>query len=205
LIRNDAVQLSRAPERFLGEAWARLVELKGDEDQALKALDHPEASFLAHYRREALKSNPSPERRKESQDAEEVAELTGKMFTKLHELGAKGRIVASGLYAGTGQRQTIPAELWPSAKLSFVAQSVSSGDFAYRNVTVALGVIDVEDATARMRAWLKKRREEQGEEPKKSLQGAAQKKFVEAFTVRAFNKAYGAVYGRAHGRPRKRN
>ena len=55
-----------------------------------------------------------------------------------------------------------------------------------------------------LRAWLEKRRDERGEEHKKALQQGAEKEFGKAFRVSAFNKAYGAIYDRARGRPRKR-
>jgi hypothetical protein len=208
LIRGDAVKLSQAPKRFLGDAWARLVELTGDEVGALKALDHPEPGFTAFYRRMVLKSgSASPERRKESLVAEEIAALTGEIVAGLGDLGAKSRIVASGLFAGTGLRQAIPAELWPAAKFGFAAQTVTSGVFAYHNVTVEPGVqsADVENTVARIRTWLEKRRDERGEETKKALRWPAQQEFGEAFTVRAFKDAYAATYGRVRGRPKKKN
>ena len=128
------------------------------------------------------------------------------MHEDLRVLGAKGRIIAFGLYLGTGLRQAIPPELWATAKVAFGAGSVVSNGFVYHNVTLELAAasVDVESTAFTMSAWLDQRHAQRGEESKKILQEAAREKFGEAFTVRTFNKAYGDCYKRPRGRPAKR-
>ena len=117
---------------------------------------------------------------------------------------AEGRIIASGLYAGTGQRQLVPAELWPAAKIDFGACKLSSETFVYNYVTVKRVTEAVETITKKMSARLLERRAQQGDESKKVLQAAMGEEFGKEFTTRAFNDAYGACYERTRGRPKKR-
>jgi len=208
LIGDTAVKLSQAPGRFLGETWARLDQLRGGEHRALEVLDHRNDGIIGFYRQENLKSNRlSLESRQRFLVEKEIDELRSAVKAELRDLGGKGRIVASGLYVETGQRQAIPAQLWSPAEFDFAAQSVTSGEFVYRIVTVEprIGSTATESTVAAIRAWLEKRRGERGEQHKKVLHQAAQEEFREAFRVRAFNEAYGATYGRVRGRPQKKN
>jgi glycosyltransferase involved in cell wall biosynthesis len=60
-----------------------------------------------------------------------------------------------------------------------------------------------DDPAAAIRAFIEERRRRQGDEIKKALREAAREQFGEAFTVRRFDAAYAAVYGRRRGRPEK--
>jgi hypothetical protein len=54
-----------------------------------------------------------------------------------------------------------------------------------------------------MTAWLRQRRDENGDELKKALSGEAQREFGGEVTIRSFDAAYSHAYGRKRGRPRK--
>lgn len=206
MARRDPVRLKEAPALLFADEWARLVALKGGAEQAQEIMAHPDPGFLTFRRRELLESNfGEPSHRAAALVAEEVDALVNKLRADLLILGAEGRIAAFGLYAGTGIRQPIPADLWPAATLDFAADRLTSNSFAYHFVTVELAgqSLHVESVLVAMRAWLVQRREKHGVELKKVLQDAAREAFGEGFRVRAFNSAYAATYKRTRGRPEK--
>jgi hypothetical protein len=203
---GDSIKLSEAPALFFANDWLRLVSLKDGEEKALEALDHPDPSITVVYRRQFLEANRhDPERRRTGLAQEEVSALITGLVSNLRNLGAEGRIIACGLYPGTGQRRVVPAELWLGAKLEFGACKLSSGAFVYNRVTVKRAAEPVETIIKRMTARLMERCAEKGDETKKVLQAAMAEEFGEEFTTRAFNEAYHACYGRSRGRPKKRN
>jgi hypothetical protein len=203
---GDSIKLSEAPALFFPDDWLRLVSLKDGEEKALEALDHPDPVMIVLSRRQFLEANQNdPEHRRIGLAQEEAYALIDKLISNLRNLGAEGRIVACGLYAGTGQRHLVPAELWREAKLEFGACKLSSGAFVYNYVTVKRAAEPVETIIERMTARLKERRDQQGEESKKVLRAALAKDFGEEFTTRAFNEAYRDCYARPRGRPKKRN
>jgi hypothetical protein len=200
--------LRESPARFLPDAWARLVVLKGNPAEALDALDHPDSGLLVHYRREFLAQGAgSAESRQRAARDEEIYLLTEKIVADFRNLGAEGRLIATGLYVGTGLRQEFPLELWADAKVEFAAGRVTSGNFEYHAVTVreAEHIADEDTLIGRIRAWLEARRCEHGEEKKSALLKAAGQEFGDELTVRTFNSGYSAAYGRKRGRPGKRN
>ena len=206
--RAAAVALLQAPERFLGDAWSKLVALKGSEDQALYALDHPDSGWVVYYRRGALSHGaPSVQFSQQAQEREEIYRLTEMIIEGLRNLGAEGRLIATGLYVGAGLRQDIPSDLWAKAKIEFAAGGVTSGKFEYHAVTMRepKKTADEDGLIEAIRAWIDNRRRQHGEEKKRALREAAREAFGDAFTVRAFNAAYTAAYGRKRGRPKKRN
>jgi len=108
---DDSINLSEAPALLFAKVWSRIVSLKGGEEQALQALDHPDPAIIVHYRRQFLEANRNDsERWSAALAGEEADALTSEVFSNLRILGAEGRIIASGLYVGTGQRQLVPAE-----------------------------------------------------------------------------------------------
>ena len=202
------VALGDGPARYLADAWSRLVELEGGEADALEALDHPDSGFLVNLRREGLSSGAgSVESRQRSKKDEEAYGLTEKIREGLRHLGADGRLLGTGLFVGTGQRQDIPPELWANAKFEFASGRLMSGKFEYHVVTLREpeGSAAENDLDITIRDWLSDRRLQLGDEKKSALQAAARVAFGDAFTVRAFNTAYSAVYERKRGRPEKRN
>ncbi len=202
---DDSINLSEVPARLFAKVWSRIVSLKGGEEQALQALSHPDDAFFVISRRRFLEANRNDsEQRRAALAGEEAYPLTSKVLYNLRILGAEGRIIASGLYAGTGLRQLVPAELWPAAKIDFGAGRLSSGTFVYDFVTVKRVTEPVETITKKMSARLLERRAQQGDESKKVLQAAMREEFGKEFTTRAFNDAYRACYGRSRGRPGKR-
>jgi len=95
------VPLAAAPERFVAETWARLAALKGSGAQALAALDHPDPGMLVALRRENLALGLLEPGRRAAAEAQEAAyALTVSLVEELRALGAQGRIVARGLFAG---------------------------------------------------------------------------------------------------------
>ena len=119
---DDSINLSEVPARLFAKVWSRIVSLKGGEEQALQALSHPDDAFFVISRRRFLEANRNDsEQRRAALAGEEAYPLTSKVLYNLRILGAEGRIIASGLYAGTGLRQLVPAELWPAAKIDFGA------------------------------------------------------------------------------------
>ncbi len=54
---DDSINLSEAPALLFAKAWSPIVSLKGGEEQALQALDHPDPAILVHYRRQFLEAN----------------------------------------------------------------------------------------------------------------------------------------------------
>ncbi len=202
---DDSIKLSEAPALLFAKVWSRIVSLKGGEEQALQALGHPDDAFFVLSRRQFLEANRNDsEQRRAALAGEEAYPLTSEVISNLRSLGAEGRIIASGLYAGTGQRQPVPTELWPAVKIDFGACKLSSGTFVYNYVTVKRVTEPVETITKKMRARLLERRAQQGDESKKALQAAMGEEFGKEFTTRAFNDAYRACYERARGRPEKR-
>jgi hypothetical protein len=202
---GDSINLSEAPALFFAKVWSRIVFLKGGEEKALQALDHPDPAIFVLSRRQFLEANRNDsEQRRAALAGEEADALTSELLSNLRILGAEGRIIASGLYVGTGQRQSVPAELWPAANIAFGACKLSSGTFVYNYVTVKRVTEPVETIAKKMSARLLERRAQQGDESKKVLQAAMGEEFGKEFTTRAFNDAYGACYGRTRGRPKKR-
>jgi len=206
LTRDGPIKLSEAPARFFADDWARLALLKGGEAKALEALDNPDPGILVFYRRQNLEfGRGTPTHLAAATVEEEAYALVHRLHDGLCTLGSEGRVSASGLFAGTGLRQAIPAELWALAKVGFGAGTVASNGFVYHNVTVepAATPVDVENVVAAMSAWLSRRRAERGDELKQILQHAVREEFGDGFTVRAFNISYGACYKRTRGRPEK--
>jgi hypothetical protein len=206
LSHDGPIKLGEAPARFFADDWERLALLKGGEAKALEVLDNPDPGILVFYRRQSLENGRgTPADRAAAMAEEEADVLVHRLHDGLRALGSEGRVIASGLFAGTGLRQAIPAELWALAKVGFGAGAVASNGFVYHNVTVepAATPVDVENVVAAMSAWLGRRRAGRGNELKQILQHAARKEFGDAFTVRAFNIAYTACYKRTRGRPQK--
>jgi hypothetical protein len=202
---GDSIKLSEAPALYFADAWLRLVSLKDGEEKALEALDHPDPPIIVDYRRRFLEANrDDPERRRAGLAQEEAYALITGLISNLRNLGAEARIIACGLYEGTGQRQEVPPELWPEAKLEFGACKLSSRTFVYNYVTVKRPAEPVETITKKMYARLVERCDQGGDEKKKVLQAAMAEEFGKEFTTRAFNDAYRACYGRSRGRPKKR-
>ncbi len=202
---DDSINLSEAPALLFANAWSRMVSLKGGEEKALQALDHPDPAIFVLSRRQFLEANRNDSKQRRAALAGEAAyPLTSELISNLRNLGAEGRIIASGLYAGTGQRQLVPAELWPAANIDFAACKLSSGTFVYNYVTVKRVTEPVETITKKMSARLRERRTQQGDESRKVLQAAMGKEFGKEFTTRAFNDAYRVCYERSRGRPKKR-
>jgi len=202
---GDSIKLSEAPALLFANAWSRIVSLKDGEEKALQALDHPDPAISVICRRQFLEANRNDsEQRRAALAGEEAYALISEQISNLRILGAEGRIIASGLYAGTGRRQLVPAELWPAANIDFGACKLSSGTFVYNYVTVKRVTEPVETITKKMSARLLERRAQQGDESKKVLQAAMGEEFGKEFTTRAFNDAYGACYERTRGRPKKR-
>src|SRR5271166_5524856 len=113
---DDSINLSEAPALLFAKVWSRIVSLKGGEEQALQALDHPDPAIFVLSRRQFLEANRNDsERRRAASAQEEAYALISELISNLRNLGAERRIIASGLYVGTGQRQLVPAELWPAA------------------------------------------------------------------------------------------
>jgi hypothetical protein len=205
LAGENPIPLSKAPSRFFADDWARLTSLKGGPAEALKALDSPD--HLAYYRSQILEQNLGTQQfRMELVAEEEAYMLVDRVHEGMRALGFEGRIAASGLFVGTGRREVVPAELWPTAKIAFGAERVASNDFIFHYVTVepAAATADIQSVASAMSAWLGGRRAERGDEAKKVLQDAARERFGETFRVQIFNTAYADCYGRSRGRPPKR-
>lgn len=116
---------------------ARLALLKGGEAKALEVLDNPDPGILVFFRRQNLEiGRGTPAYRAAAMAEEEAYALVHRLHDGLRALGSEGRVIASGLFAGTGLRQAIPAELWALAKVGFGAGAVASNGFVYHNVTV---------------------------------------------------------------------
>ncbi len=209
--RGAPIKLRDAPAFLFADDFARLAALKGGEAGALDALDRPDPGILAFYRREALAfSALSVGQRQEAEAREDADLLARKIVARFRESAAAGRLVAAGLFARTGLRQEIPPELWAEVKIEFAAGRLTLGEFAYAAVTVREAAADEpappaaeDDPAAALRAFLEDRRRRQGDEFKKALREAAREKFGEACTVRRFDAAYSAAYGRRRGRPNK--
>jgi glycosyltransferase involved in cell wall biosynthesis len=170
----------------------------------LEALDNPDPGATVALRRELLERNGGTPTSQAAAMAEEEADtVIHRVHDRLRALGSEGRIVASGLYVGTGLRQAIPNELWAAATVDFGAGSLVWKGLVYHNVELATAAPDIESIVAAMSAWLGKRREERGDEPKQILRHVAREEFREAFSVRTFNEAYAACYRRTRGRPQK--
>src|SRR5208283_2252100 len=93
------------------------------------------------------------------------------------------------------------AEVWKDLGVDFESDRVSSDWGCYNCVKVRAAAACYDDFHARLVAWLKERRSEQGREPRKILAAVAKTQFGGAYRVRAFNHAYRDAYGRARGRP----
>lgn len=178
MAREGPIKLSEAPAHFFADDWARLASLKGGEAKALEALGHPDPGLLIFYRRQRLELNlGTPASRVAAMAEEEADALVHRLRDGLCALGSEERIVASGLYVGTGQRQAIPWEFWATAEIDFGAGTVSANGFAYHNVRAerANAPADAESVATAMRAWLDRRRAKHGDELKKKLIEAARR------------------------------
>jgi len=206
--RGAPINLRDAPASLFADDFARLAALKGGEAEALEALDRPDPGILAFYRREASAFGALSVGRRQEAEAQEDADLLARtLVARIRDSAAAGLLAAAGLFARTGLRQEISPELWAEAKIEFAAGRLTLGEFAYAAVTVipgtSPGTAAQDDAAQAIRAFIAERRRRQGDELKKALREAAREKFGEAFTVRRFDAAYSAVYGRRRGRPSK--
>src|ERR1700730_16921506 len=103
---DDSITLSEAPALLFAKVWSRIVSLKGGEEKALQALDHPDPAIIVINRHQFLEANRNDsERRRAALAAEDADALISELLSNLCNLGAEGRIIACGLYAGTGRRQ----------------------------------------------------------------------------------------------------
>ena len=198
--------LPEAISHLFSKEWARLVELRGGEAKALEAMDRPDPAFLVFYRQEMLSiAKPDSELKMKALRDEEADGLVTSILAELRRLGAIGRIVASGILANSCERQTIPTEFWEQANVRINTGLLISGAFECHHVRLALGANGAteEDQVAKVAAWLKRRRAEKGDEPKKVLGKVAEGEFGPRLTTREFNSAYSQCYGRVRGRPRK--
>ena len=206
--RGAPINLRDAPASLFADDFARLAALKGGEAEALEALDRPDPGILAFYRREALAFGALSVGRRQEAEAQEDADLLARtLVPRIRDSAAAGLLAAAGLFARTGLRQEISPELWAEAKIEFAAGRLTLGEFAYAGVTVSAAAPDEpaaqDDPAAALSAFLEDRRRRQGDELKKALREASRERFKEAFTVRRFDAAYAAVYGRRRGRPNK--
>jgi hypothetical protein len=202
----SSIPLSEALQRLFPEPWARLVALKGGEAKALEAVDQPDSGHLVFARRQRLASGGlSGEPRDRALEQEDAVALVESVLAELRRIGEASRISADGIFVGSGQRQTIPVELWERGKFEFRRGAFTSGAFAYDHVRLRLetGVADDETAVVQVANWLRRRRAERGDEPKKQLSVEASKAFGAPISVREFNAAYAHCYGRSRGRPKK--
>ncbi len=201
--RGAPMKLRDAPASFFADDFGRFA--------ALEPLDRPDPGILAFHRREALAFGALSVGRREEAEAQEEADLMArKLVAGFRDLAAAGRLAAAGLFARTGLRQEIPPELWADGKIEFAAGRLTLGEFAYAAVTVSEVAPEElappavpDDPAAALRAFLEDRRRRKGDEIKKALRQAARETFGETFTVRRFDAAYSAVYGRRRGRPEK--
>jgi hypothetical protein len=183
---------------LVAETWDRLAARKGSGTKALAALDHPDPAMLVLLRRENLARGVLDPGRRAAAEAQEAAYALGlSLIEELRALGAQGRIVARGIFAGTGVRHEAPAELWPEARFGFAAKAIEAGPFAWKAVTVepAPPPARAAPAPSEMRAWLEARRQARGDQLKKALLPAAEAEFGQAFTVRAFTRPMRPVTG----------
>ena len=199
------VRLREAPARFFADAWAMLVFLKKGEGQALAALGQRNTGFLVYMGIEAMESGAmSSERKQKTRDEQKADELIQRLLADFRRFAADGRLIGSGIFVGTGKRQDIPCELLADAEIEFPKDRVTSGKLEY----CAVRVREPETPTAEsdpikpIQEWVEERRRQRGAEKKQALQEAAREAFGDACTVRAFEAAYAAVYGRKRGRPR---
>jgi hypothetical protein len=116
---------------------------KATQFNASQALDHPDPAISGIYRRQFLEANrnDSEQRRAPPWRGEEAYALISELISNLRNLGAEGRIIASGLYAGTGQRQLVPAELFEAEIMVPKDMLVSSSISAYLSMPVLLRLV----------------------------------------------------------------
>lgn len=197
------IALADAPAVFLADAFAALAALKGGAAAALRALDHTDPGILVYYRQQGLEAGLAPAARQRALAAEEARRLAEALTADFRLRCADRRLAASGVFALSGVRQPIAAELWPMAKIEFAAGRITSGALAYEGVTIAAADAGrgPDEPAELVLAWLEQRRLEKGEELRKILLEAARCALGEAFTVRRFDAAYAALYGRKRGRP----
>lgn len=200
------VRLREAPARFFADSWSTLVFLKKGEGQALAALGQRNTGHLVYMGIQAIQSGAmSSEREQKARDEQKAYNLIQGLFADLQRFAADGRLIGSGLFAGTGKRQDIPSELWADAEIEFTKDRVASGKFEYRSMRVREPETPPaqSDPIERIHEWLEERRHQRVAEKKLELLGAAREAFGDTCTVRAFNAVYRSVYGRKRGRPQK--
>ncbi len=102
---GDSIKLSEAPALLFANAWSRIVSLKGGEEQALQALDHPDPAIFVLSRRQFLEANRNDsEQRRAALTGEEADALTSEVLSKLRILGAEGRPLCGHRAAPMGPR-----------------------------------------------------------------------------------------------------
>ena len=109
--------------------------------------------------------------------------------------------MATALLPPALDRVRVPTELWPDFRLDFLGGEAAGAGYAFRAVRVSRSTLF--DLIERCTAFLRRRRAEQRDEPKKVLEAAARSEFGDALTDRQFDEAYAAVYRRGRGRPRR--
>lgn len=198
------IPLQRAPERFFDPAeWDELVSGCGGRDAALRVISDREDGFLVWMRREVAKQ-PTPAGAA-AREEERLAQLGKQMVANFCASLINGKRVATGRSPPSVERVRLPGELWPMLVPNFADGTATGGGYAITHVRVfdANDLARTEPGIEKcIEVWLGKRREQYGDQLKKTLLQDARQAFADEFSSRAFDAAYRRIYKRKRGRPR---
>ena len=175
------IPLSQAAEYFFDqELWQPLCDRHGRE-RALGFIKGGSGSFF---------SVGTPD-----------FECGKKIYEQFLEHLKSEEIIATGILPGSRKAERIPGGLWRTLKLDFVSCEAISNTHSFSDIRIRFKKSnETSDLIEQCVTWLKRRREENGDEKKEVLKRAALKE-IKGLTVDDFKRAYKIVYGREAGRP----
>ena len=201
--QGAGVPLEEAPEQFFDQdLWSDFVSRCGSRQAALRKISYPEDGFFVAARRSVAKE-PTLTGAK-AREQEEVAQLGQRIVARFCERLVGGESMTTGMQPPSIERIGMPGELWSKLIPNFEDSKAEGGGYFFAHIRVieASHVASTEpQIVKRLGAWLTKRREQHGDELKKTLLHLAHEEFGEAFKSRAFDVAYRRIYGRKRGRP----
>jgi hypothetical protein len=204
--RSADIPLEEAPEHFFDPTeWSEFVSSCGSRQDALRRISYPEPGFFVFARRQAAEQPTLVGAR--ALEQERIAQIGQRIVADFCARLISGELEATGMAPPLPERRRPPGELWSMLVPNFEDGTAKGSGYFLTHVRVGKmsGVTPTEPATEkRIAVWIANRREQHGDELKKTLLVAIRDEFTEEVTSRAFDIAYRDIYRRKRGRPRRR-
>jgi len=200
------ILLEEAPEHFFDPTeWSEFVSSCGSRQDALRRISYLEPDSFVLARRQAAEQPTLVGAR--ALEQERLAQIGQRIVADFRARLISGELEATGMAPPLPERRRTPGELWSMVVPNFEDGTAKGSGYFLTHVRVGKmsGVTPTEPATEkRIAVWIANRREQHGDELKKTLLVAIRDEFTEEVTSRAFDIAYRDIYRRRRGRPPRR-